>query len=86
MLNVCDSHEDICACLQKNVHEGYALLSWYMSTDVLSAAGAYRPIVQFSVHADNKVGRLNKLCLSLYTRYILWRYLFWTQPIVPLSA
>ena len=32
-----------------------------MSSDVLSAAGAYRPAIQFSVHADNKVGRLNEI-------------------------
>ena len=32
-----------------------------MSTDVMRAPGGYRPVVQFSVHADNKVGRLNEI-------------------------
>ena len=32
-----------------------------MTTEVLRHPGAYRPVVQFSIHADNKVGRLNEL-------------------------
>lgn len=33
----------------------------FMRADVLQHSGSYRPVIQFSVHADNKVGRLNEL-------------------------
>ena len=32
-----------------------------MSTEVLCHPGPFRPVLQFSIHADNKVGRLNEL-------------------------
>lgn len=32
-----------------------------MSTEVLKSPGSYRPVIQFSIHADNKVGRLNEI-------------------------
>ena len=32
-----------------------------MSTKVLCHPGPFRPVLQFSIHADNKVGRLNEL-------------------------
>ncbi|CAI8326181.1 MAG: Uncharacterised protein [Opitutia bacterium UBA7350] len=37
-----------------------------MSAEVLQAAKPYRPVIQFSIHADNKVGRLNEI-ISLLT-------------------
>ncbi len=32
-----------------------------MPTEVMCRPGGYRPVVQFSIHADNKVGRLNEI-------------------------
>lgn len=32
-----------------------------MSSDVLRDPGRYEPVIQFSIHADNKVGRLNEI-------------------------
>lgn len=32
-----------------------------MSTDVLRDPGAFQPVIQFSIHADNKVGRLHEI-------------------------
>lgn len=32
-----------------------------MSAKVLRAPGVFRPVIQFSIHADNKVGRLNEI-------------------------
>jgi hypothetical protein len=32
-----------------------------MSPEVMQRPGGYRPVVQFSIHADNKVGRLNEI-------------------------
>ncbi len=32
-----------------------------MPSEVLRHPGAYRPVIQFSIHADNKVGRLNEI-------------------------
>ncbi|MFP4166697.1 MAG: acetolactate synthase [Opitutales bacterium] len=32
-----------------------------MLSEVTHAPGAFRPVVQFSIHADNKVGRLNEV-------------------------
>lgn len=32
-----------------------------MSTDVLRQPGGFQPVVQFSIHADNKVGRLHEI-------------------------
>jgi hypothetical protein len=32
-----------------------------MSAEVLQEPNPYRPVIQFSIHADNKVGRLNEL-------------------------
>jgi hypothetical protein len=36
-----------------------------MSAEVLRHPGSYRPVIQFSIHADNKVGRLNEI-VSLF--------------------
>lgn len=41
-----------------------------MPTEVLRKPGAYRPVVQFSIHADNKVGRLNEIVGLLATHTI----------------
>jgi hypothetical protein len=32
-----------------------------MSSEVLRRPGAFQPVIQFSIHADNKVGRLNEI-------------------------
>jgi hypothetical protein len=32
-----------------------------MPTEVMRKPGAFRPVIQFSIHADNKVGRLNEI-------------------------
>jgi len=32
-----------------------------MSSDILRQPGGFEPVIQFSVHADNKVGRLNEI-------------------------
>jgi hypothetical protein len=32
-----------------------------MPTEVMRRPGAFRPVIQFSIHADNKVGRLNEI-------------------------
>ncbi|WP_269522174.1 acetolactate synthase [Coraliomargarita parva] len=32
-----------------------------MPAEVLRSPGAFRPVIQFSIHADNKVGRLNEI-------------------------
>ncbi len=32
-----------------------------MSVEVIRHPGAFRPVIQFSIHADNKVGRLNEI-------------------------
>ena len=32
-----------------------------MSTEVMRQPGRFRPVIQFSIHADNKVGRLNEI-------------------------
>ena len=44
-----------------------------MSADIIRAPGAYRPVIQCSVHADNKVGRLNEIIslLSVHEVHIM---------------
>ena len=44
-----------------------------MSSDVMRAPGGFRPVVQFSIHADNKVGRLNEIIglLSVHEVHIM---------------
>ncbi|ADE53776.1 acetolactate synthase [Coraliomargarita akajimensis] len=44
-----------------------------MPSDVLRAPGAFRPVIQFSVHADNKVGRLNEIIglLSVHEVHVM---------------
>lgn len=38
------------------------LVSYYiMPNEVMRRPGAFRPVIQFSIHADNKVGRLNQI-------------------------
>ena len=32
-----------------------------MSAEVMRRPGAFQPVIQFSIHADNKVGRLNEI-------------------------
>lgn len=32
-----------------------------MSAEVMRSPGAFQPVIQFSIHADNKVGRLDEL-------------------------
>ncbi len=32
-----------------------------MSAEVIRNPGAFQPVIQFSIHADNKVGRLNEI-------------------------
>jgi len=32
-----------------------------MPSEVMRRPGAFRPVIQFSIHADNKVGRLNQI-------------------------
>ena len=34
-----------------------------MSVDTLRSPGGFQPVIQFSIHADNKVGRLNEISL-----------------------
>lgn len=41
-----------------------------MPTEVIRKPGNYRPVVQFSIHADNKVGRLNEIIGLLATHTI----------------
>ena len=36
-----------------------------MSSRVLNDPNAFRPVIQLSIHADNKVGRLNEIVSSL---------------------
>ena len=44
-----------------------------MSTEVIRRPGAFRPVIQFSIHADNKVGRLNEIIglLSIHEVHIM---------------
>lgn len=44
-----------------------------MSAEVLRNPGAFQPVIQFSIHADNKVGRLNELVglLSVHDVHIV---------------
>jgi hypothetical protein len=44
-----------------------------MPTEVICKLGAFRPIIQFSIHADNKVGRLNEIIglLSVHEVHIM---------------
>ncbi|HAQ58520.1 MAG TPA: acetolactate synthase [Opitutae bacterium] len=44
-----------------------------MSTEVMRRPGAFRPVIQFSIHADNKVGRLNEIIglLSIHEVHIM---------------
>ncbi|CAA6677848.1 MULTISPECIES: acetolactate synthase [unclassified Lentimonas] len=44
-----------------------------MPTDVMRRPGAFRPVIQFSIHADNKVGRLNEIIglLSVHEVHIM---------------
>lgn len=44
-----------------------------MSAEVLRNPGAFQPVIQFSIHADNKVGRLNELVglLSVHQVHIV---------------
>ena len=41
-----------------------------MSAEVLQEPNPYRPFIQFSIHADNKVGRLNELISLLSVREV----------------
>ena len=41
-----------------------------MSAEVLQEPNPYRPVIQFSIHADNKVGRLNELISLLSVREV----------------
>ena len=44
-----------------------------MPTDVIRAPGAFQPVIQFSIHADNKVGRLHEIIglLSVHEVHIV---------------
>lgn len=44
-----------------------------MPTDVLRDPGAFQPVIQFSIHADNKVGRLHEIIglLSVHAVHIV---------------
>lgn len=44
-----------------------------MSTDILRSPGGFQPVIQFSIHADNKVGRLNEIInlLSVHEVHIV---------------
>ena len=44
-----------------------------MSSDVLRDPHPFRPVIQFSIHADNKVGRLNEIVglLSVHEVHIM---------------
>ncbi len=44
-----------------------------MSAEVLQDPNPYRPVIQFSIHADNKVGRLNELIglLSVHEVHVM---------------
>ena len=44
-----------------------------MSSEVLQRPGAFHPVIQFSIHADNKVGRLNEIInlLSVHQVHIM---------------
>ncbi len=46
---------------------------YLMSAEVLRKPGAFQPVIQFSIHADNKVGRLNELVglLSVHEVHIV---------------
>ena len=43
--------------------QGVVLLVYYfiMPNEVMRRPGAFRHVIQFSIHADNKVGRLNQI-------------------------
>ena len=44
-----------------------------MSAEVLKEPYPYRPVIQFSIHADNKVGRLNEIIslLSVHQVHVM---------------
>jgi len=44
-----------------------------MSAEVMRRPGAFQPVIQFSIHADNKVGRLNEIVglLSVHQVHIM---------------
>lgn len=44
-----------------------------MTAEVTRAPGAFEPVIQFSIHADNKVGRLNEIIglLSVHEVHIM---------------
>ncbi|MFT4901782.1 MAG: hypothetical protein ACI81V_001058 [Lentimonas sp.] len=44
-----------------------------MSAEVIRHPGAFQPVIQFSIHADNKVGRLNEIVglLSVHEVHIM---------------
>ncbi|NQY32039.1 MAG: acetolactate synthase [Coraliomargarita sp.] len=44
-----------------------------MPSDVMRAPGGFQPVIQFSIHADNKVGRLNEIIglLSVHEVHIM---------------
>ena len=46
---------------------------WVMPNEVMRRPGAFRPVIQFSIHADNKVGRLNQIIglLSVHEVHIM---------------
>lgn len=55
--------------------QGAVLLVYYyvMPNEVMRRPGAFRPVIQFSIHADNKVGRLNQIIglLSVHEVHIM---------------
>ncbi len=44
-----------------------------MPAEVMRRPGAFKPVIQFSIHADNKVGRLNEIVglLSVHEVHIM---------------
>ena len=44
-----------------------------MSSEVLRDPGGFEPVIQFSIHADNKVGRLNEIIglLSVHKVHVM---------------
>jgi hypothetical protein len=44
-----------------------------MATEVMRKPGGFQPVIQFSIHADNKVGRLNEIIglLSVHEVHVI---------------
>lgn len=61
-------------CCKKLVQASLRWVYKYnMPAEIMRRPGAFRPVIQFSIHADNKVGRLNEIIglLSVHEVHIM---------------